>query len=91
MEEIILSVVRDLPSTGILILFVWFTSKQFNKIVEMLGEHLAQINKIMEQCIRSKNVEEQEKRLEVKLHEADHMIDTLRAKMKEQRESQGLL
>ena len=67
MEEIIIAIVRDLPSTAVLILFVWFTSQQFKQITNLLSEHLKDINKLLEQCLKQREADEREKDLDRKL------------------------
>jgi urease accessory protein UreF len=63
MEEIIIAIVRDLPSTAVLILFVWFTSKQFHQITYLLSEHLKDINKLLEACLTERERDEREKEM----------------------------
>lgn len=64
MEELILTIVKDLPSTAVLILFVWFTSKQFNRAIDLIAQHLKDINRLLEQCLRVKETSELEKDLD---------------------------
>ena len=78
MEDIIIAVVRDLPSTAVLILFVWFTSKQFSQITNLLSQHLKEINKLLEQCIGSRNLVEREKELDHKLDQVGEMLQDAR-------------
>ena len=59
MEAIVSDIVKELPSTGILILFVWFVGKQFDVALKLLADHLEQLNKLIESCMeRKKNDEE---------------------------------
>ncbi len=77
MEEIIVQVVRDLPSTAVLILFVYMTNKQFRVAMAMMSEHLADINKILESCLAARNVDHMEKTLEVKISEVDKLLSQI--------------
>lgn len=79
MEEIIIAVVRDLPSTAILILFIWFVAKQFNSATQMLSSHLEQLNKLIETCIRSKDIEEKEIELDRKIVKLEAMLAQVRS------------
>lgn len=74
MEDLLAGVIRDLPSTGILVLFVWFVSKQFTQALEMLKQHLDQLNSLIEQCIKSKDIEEKEREIEKQMAKLEVML-----------------
>ncbi len=67
MEEIVANIVKELPSTGLLILFVWFVGKQFDLAMKLLTDHLNQLNGLIANCMESKK--EAEESLERKLEE----------------------
>ena len=54
MQEIILALAKDLPSTAILILFLYLTNRQFERLLTMLAGHLRQLNSLLEKCIGGK-------------------------------------
>lgn len=82
MEDIVITVVRDLPSTAVLILFVWFTSKQFQQAIKLISEHLKEINKILELCMRSAHLNEKEKEIDRKLHTLSKVLSDINMSMK---------
>ena len=55
LDEVFGNLLRDLPSTGILVMFVWFVGKQFNLAIDMLKEHLTQLNRMIETCLEEKD------------------------------------
>lgn len=75
MENIIIAIVKDLPSTAVLILFVWFTSKQFQQITTLLSEHLKDINKLLEQCLAERERDEREKAMDRQLQKMQSWMD----------------
>lgn len=75
MEDIIIAVVRDLPSTAILILFVWFTSKQFSEITTLLSQHLKDIHKLLEQCLNVREVTDEQKEMKRMLGKMQSWMD----------------
>jgi len=79
MEEIAIAVIRDLPSTAVLILFVWITSKQFQQAIALISDHLKEINKILEICMKSANLSEKEKDIDRKLHTFAKVLDEINA------------
>ena len=74
MEDIVIAIIRDLPSTAVLVLFVWFTSKQFQQAIVLIGEHLKEINKLLESCIRGTHLSEKEKEIDRKLHHLSQLM-----------------
>lgn len=56
MNDVILAVAKDLPSTAVLILFVYVVNKQFSLAIELIRQHLADINKLLEKCIETDKV-----------------------------------
>ena len=86
MEEIAVTIIRDLPSTAVLILFVWFTSKQFQQAIDLIGDHLKEINKLMEICMKSANLSEKERDIDRKLHTFAAVVEQLNISIKEKSE-----
>ena len=67
MEEALVVVMRELPSTGILALFLYMVFKQFdsslrlistefNHGVEMMREHLQELNRMLAYCIQKNDL-----------------------------------
>lgn len=67
MEEILLSLIKELPSTGLLVLFLWFVGKQFDTAMKLLKEHLDQLNALIKGCIEYSK--KQDERFEVRFEE----------------------
>lgn len=88
MEDVAIAVIRDLPSTAVLILFVWFTSKQFQQAITLISEHLKEINKILEICMKSANLSEKEKDIDRKLHTFARVVEELNISVKQKRDDQ---
>ncbi len=51
MNELILALAKDLPSTAVLLLFLWQTGKQFDRLVSALESHLAELSRLLGECI----------------------------------------
>lgn len=51
MNDILLAIARDLPSTAVLILFVYVVNKQFGQAIELIRQHLQDVNRLLERCI----------------------------------------
>lgn len=47
----VVAIARDLPSTAVLILFVWVVNRQFTAAIDLLRQHLSDVSKILERCI----------------------------------------
>lgn len=77
MEEVIIAVIRDLPSTAILILFILFVSRQFRSATEMLSDHLHQLNQLIAKCMQTKEIEEKERKIDRKLDRMAIMLARL--------------
>ena len=82
MEDVIIAVVRDLPSTAVLILFVWATNRQYQNAMELLSNHMNHINEILQSCIegqqlteRGEELRELEKILNRKLEHLTKLVD----------------
>lgn len=74
MEEVIVTIVRDLPSTAVLILFVSFVSKQFQQTTKLLADHLENLNKLIAKCIESKDLDEKERKIERNIAKLETMM-----------------
>lgn len=55
MNELIIAIARDLPSTAVLLLFLWQTGKQFDRLTGALESHLAELSRLLGDCINSDN------------------------------------
>lgn len=84
MEELTVTLVRDLPGTAVLILFVWLTNKQFSKAVDMISDHLKEINAILEQCVKKANLDERMKDVELKMFKVDDLMDRAKERARNQ-------
>lgn len=51
MNELLLAIARDLPSTAVLILFVYVTSSQYKEALALLRDHLKDISALLEKCL----------------------------------------
>ena len=47
----LIAIARDLPSTAVLILFVWVVNRQFTAAIDLLRQHLADVSKLLDRCI----------------------------------------
>jgi hypothetical protein len=54
MEDFTISIIRDLPSTALLIIFVWHVAKQFDSAIKLIDAHLRQQNELLRDCIKSR-------------------------------------
>jgi hypothetical protein len=54
-EEITLHIIRDLPSTGMLILFFYFVARQFDSAIKLIDGHLRQQNELLRDCLKGKS------------------------------------
>lgn len=79
-ESLLTTIVRDLPSTTVLILFVWLTNKQFHRGMDMMGDHLKDLNVILEQCIKKRNLDEKIQETDLKLSELERLLEDLKKK-----------
>ena len=55
MDELILALAKDLPSTAVLLLFVYVTSMQYREALTLLKEHLEDISNLLAECLKSKD------------------------------------
>lgn len=55
MNDVLLAIARDLPSTAVLILFVYVTSMQYREALALLKEHLEDISNLLAECLKSKD------------------------------------
>lgn len=55
MNDVLLAIARDLPSTAVLILFVYVTSMQYREALTLLKEHLEDISNLLAECLKSKD------------------------------------
>ena len=53
---------------------MWFVAKQFAQALDMLQGHLDQLNKLIEKCLASKDMEEKERALDRKIARLDLMM-----------------
>lgn len=51
MDELLVTLARDLPSTAVLILFLCLTNRQFGQLLDILESHLTQIHALLQKCI----------------------------------------
>lgn len=52
MEDILLGIVRELPSTGVLLLTIFYINKQASLMVDILNQHLERISSILEISVK---------------------------------------
>ena len=74
MEEIILNLLRDLPSTGLFVLFIFMINKQFRQALNMLTAHLDQLNGLIASCLKSKDMDEKERALDRKIARMEGLL-----------------
>lgn len=55
MNDLMLALAKDLPSTAVLLLFLWQTGKQFDRLTSALENHLAELSRLLGDCIKSDN------------------------------------
>ncbi len=55
MNDVLLAIARDLPSTAVLILFVYVTSMQYREALTLLKEHLEDISNLLAECLKGKD------------------------------------
>lgn len=55
MNELLLAIARDLPSTAVLILFVYVTSSQYKEALALLRDHLKDISALLADCLKAED------------------------------------
>lgn len=55
MNDVLLAIARDLPSTAVLILFVYVTSMQYREALTLIKEHLEDISNLLAECLKRKD------------------------------------
>lgn len=74
MEDLATGILRDLPSTALLLIFIYYVSKQFDRALNLLSNHLDQLNALIRECIKSKDLDEKEREIQNQISKLETMI-----------------
>lgn len=88
MEEIIVAVAKEVPTTAVLILFVYLVNAQFERAIDLITKHLSGVVSLIEICINSHNKDDSNVELELKLTKLLNELSDIRER--QERDSRRL-
>jgi hypothetical protein len=64
MEEILLRLTSELPTTGIFVFFLFYANKHITASIVMVENHLRSVNELLKACIEKQNISDERAAIE---------------------------